>query len=140
MSRTNQTGIPRSALFAWGRVFGDKVMSDQRDTELILNAISFAAHAHDGQLRKDRCTPYVAHPFRVMTVLRIVFQVTDPELLAAAALHDTIEDTKTDRDELAERLVTAWRSTWRCCRRTNARKRSSANETILRGSPVRRRA
>lgn len=42
MSRTNQTGIPRSALFAWGRVFGDKVMSDQRDTDLILNAISFA--------------------------------------------------------------------------------------------------
>lgn len=39
-----------------------------------------------------------------MTVLRIVFQVTDPELLAAAALHDTIEDTKTDRDELAERF------------------------------------
>jgi (p)ppGpp synthase/HD superfamily hydrolase len=66
----------------------------------VLRAISFAARAHQGQLRKDRSTPYVAHPLRVMTVLLTVFQVDDPELLATAVLHDCIEDTTTDCDDL----------------------------------------
>lgn len=77
---------------------------NQTDVRLILDAISFAARKHAGQLRKDNCTPYVAHPVRVMTVLATVFRVEDPEVLAAAALHDTIEDTTTDRDELIERF------------------------------------
>jgi (p)ppGpp synthase/HD superfamily hydrolase len=75
-------------------------MTASFDTNMVLRAISFAARAHQGQLRKDRVTPYFAHPLRVMTVLATVFQVDDPELLATAALHDTIEDTNTDRDEL----------------------------------------
>ena len=70
------------------------------DISPILEAISFAARKHVGQLRKDNATPYIAHPMRVMTILATVFQVEDPEVLAAAALHDTIEDTATDRDEL----------------------------------------
>jgi len=79
-------------------------MMNQIDISLMLEAISFAARKHVGQLRKDNCTPYVAHPIRVMTILATVFQVEDPEVLAAAALHDTIEDTTTDRDELIERF------------------------------------
>ena len=75
-------------------------MSDSFDTNIVLRAISFAARAHQGQMRKDKLTPYVAHPIRVMTVLATIFQVNDPELLATAVLHDTIEDTDTDRDEL----------------------------------------
>jgi len=77
---------------------------NQTDVRLILEAISFAARKHARQLRKDNCTPYVAHPVRVMTILATVFRVGDPEVLAAAALHDTIEDTTTDRDELTERF------------------------------------
>ncbi|MCL4204055.1 MAG: HD domain-containing protein [Pirellulaceae bacterium] len=79
---------------------------NQTDISLMLEAVSFAARKHAGQLRKDNSTPYVAHPFRVMTILATVFHVTDPEVLAAAALHDTIEDTATDRDELIERFGT----------------------------------
>ncbi len=74
------------------------------DISSILEAISFAARKHEGQLRKDQITPYIAHPIRVMITLATVFQVDDPEVLAAAALHDTIEDTTTDRDELIERF------------------------------------
>ncbi len=74
------------------------------DVGVILEAISFAARKHVGQLRKDQVTPYVAHPIRVMITLATVFQVDDPEVLAAAALHDTIEDTTTDRDELTEQF------------------------------------
>ena len=70
----------------------------------LLAALSFAAQAHDGQYRKDGRTPYAAHPARVLLILRDLFGVTDPEVLTAAALHDTIEDTTTDWDELAEQF------------------------------------
>src|SRR5947209_16788114 len=68
----------------------------------VLEAIAFAARAHQGQLRKDRQTPYVSHVFRVCLILRQVFGVEDLRCLQAAALHDTIEDTTTDYDDLAE--------------------------------------
>jgi (p)ppGpp synthase/HD superfamily hydrolase len=70
--------------------------------DLVLRAISYAARCHQGQLRKDGETPYVAHPMRVLAILSQVFGVNDPETLATAALHDTIEDTTADRDELIE--------------------------------------
>ncbi len=72
------------------------------DLDLVSSAISFAHRAHRGQLRKDGVTPYAAHPMRVLTLMMRVFGVEDPEVLAAAALHDTIEDTTTDRDDLIE--------------------------------------
>src|SRR5437588_5760542 len=68
----------------------------------LLEAIAFAARAHQGQLRKDRQTPYASHVFRVCLVLRHVFGVEDPRCLQAAALHDTVEDTTTDFDDLQE--------------------------------------
>src|SRR5215212_5062604 len=71
-------------------------------TQLLLDAASFAARAHDGQYRKDGETPYAAHPFRVCLVVRDVFGFDDPHMLIAALLHDTIEDTTTDRDDIDE--------------------------------------
>jgi (p)ppGpp synthase/HD superfamily hydrolase len=70
---------------------------------LILDAASFAARAHKGQLRKDKETPYVSHVFRVCLVVRDVFGFDDPRMLIAALLHDTIEDTTTDFDDIEER-------------------------------------
>lgn len=75
------------------------------------DAIAFAAHAHRHQIRKDGRTPYAAHVFRVMFTVRDVAGITDPEVLAAAVLHDTIEDTTTDRDDLIARFgprVAGW--------------------------------
>ena len=77
----------------------------------LLEAVSFAARAHDGQLRKDRVTPYASHPFRVCLVVRDIFGFDDPRMLITAILHDTIEDTTTDYDDLAERHgaeIAAW--------------------------------
>src|SRR4051794_11135518 len=77
----------------------------------LLEAVSFAARAHRGQLRKDRETPYASPPFRVCLVLRHVFGVTDLEPLPAAVLHDPIEDTTTDYDDLAKHFgsrVASW--------------------------------
>src|SRR5713226_1440591 len=77
----------------------------------LLEAISFAARAHQGQLRKDNRTPYASHAFRVCLIVREIFGVTDPEVLTAAVLHDTVEDTTTDHDDLAKqfgRQVADW--------------------------------
>jgi guanosine-3',5'-bis(diphosphate) 3'-pyrophosphohydrolase len=70
--------------------------------ELIQQAVAFAARAHDGQRRKDKETPYVSHVFRVCMVARNLFGIADQRVLAAAVLHDTIEDTTTDYDDLEE--------------------------------------
>ena len=70
--------------------------------DLWRRAASFAARAHIGQTRKDEATPYAAHPFRVAMTVRQVFQCEDPECLAAALLHDVIEDTTHDYDDVAE--------------------------------------
>ena len=78
---------------------------------LVLDAIAFAARAHRGQLRKDGKTPYASHPFRVCLIVRDIFGFDDPRVLAAAVLHDTIEDTTTDFDDLAKqfgREVAEW--------------------------------
>jgi guanosine-3',5'-bis(diphosphate) 3'-pyrophosphohydrolase len=70
----------------------------------LLDAIAFAARAHAGQLRKDGRTPYVSHVFRVCTIVRNIFGFDDPRMLTAAVLHDTIEDTTTDFDDLKEKF------------------------------------
>ncbi len=68
------------------------------------SAASFAARAHRHQLRKDRKTPYVAHVYRVAMTIRDVFGCDDDATLAAALLHDTIEDTPTDFDDIDKRF------------------------------------
>lgn len=65
-------------------------------------AASWAARHHRHQLRKDHQTPYAAHPFRVAMTVRDLFGCDDQPTLAAALLHDLIEDTTVDYDDLAE--------------------------------------
>lgn len=61
------------------------------DTELLDKAIIFAVNAHHNTERRGKGFPYIVHP---MEAVEIVATITpDQELLAAAALHDTIEDT-----------------------------------------------
>jgi guanosine-3',5'-bis(diphosphate) 3'-pyrophosphohydrolase len=70
--------------------------------ELWQRAVSFAAARHEGQFRKDGRTPYIAHPVRVAMTVRHVFGVDDGAALATSLLHDLIEDTTTDYDDLVE--------------------------------------
>lgn len=66
---------------------------------LIDSALIFAAKAHAKQRRKSTDVPYIIHPVGVMMVL-VECSETDPELLAAALLHDTVEDTGVTLAEL----------------------------------------
>ena len=72
------------------------------DVGAILRAVVFAADRHRSQRRKDAAaTPYINHPLRVAALLYDVGQVRDGDLLVAALLHDTIEDTATRPAEIA---------------------------------------
>jgi len=71
-------------------------------TELLV-AVRFAAQKHQTQKRKDPdATPYVNHPIAVAEVLGRVGAITDLNILQAALLHDTVEDTATTPEELEE--------------------------------------
>lgn len=60
---------------------------------MILKAAEFASNKHKGQFRKgNRNTPYINHPIKVAYVLE-KFNISDEEIIAAAILHDVIEDT-----------------------------------------------
>ena len=61
------------------------------DTELLDRAIIFAVRAHAGTERRGKGFPYIVHPMEAMEI--VATMTSDQELLAAAALHDTVEDT-----------------------------------------------
>lgn len=68
---------------------------------LILRATQFAAHKHRNQRRKDaNASPYINHPIALANILRHEGKVEDAAVIAAALLHDTIEDTETSYEEL----------------------------------------
>ena len=81
----------------------DRTPSPQADA-LWQSACAFAARSHAGQVRKDGLTPYFSHPVRVALTLRQIFGCDDPVALTAAILHDTIEDTPADYDDIADRF------------------------------------
>lgn len=77
------------------------------DLALILNAADFAAEKHRDQRRKNGDVPYIDHPLAVARSLAVEADVTDPTVLAAALLHDTLEDTATAFDELVREFGAA---------------------------------
>lgn len=74
-------------------------------TEEILSKIeAFADHAHGNQMRRYAPDRYIVHPKRVMESCRRV--TADTTILAAALLHDVLEDTDTKRQEMLDFLKT----------------------------------
>mmetsp|Transcript_49562 Transcript_49562/g.124619 ORF Transcript_49562/g.124619 Transcript_49562/m.124619 type:complete len:218 (-) Transcript_49562:68-721(-) len=70
---------------------------------LLLRTTDFAAVKHKNQRRKDKAnTPYINHPVGVATLLSDVGGINDLNILQAALLHDTVEDTETTFEELTK--------------------------------------
>lgn len=67
---------------------------------MIVEAESFAEDAHSGQKRKSTNRPYILHPIQVMQIVKGLTE--DEEVIAAAVLHDTLEDTSVTRDDLVK--------------------------------------
>lgn len=71
--------------------------------ELVKSAELFAEKKHEGQFRKDGITPYFKHLENVVDELKSM-GITDDNILCTGWLHDTIEDTDTDYDEIHEKF------------------------------------
>jgi len=75
------------------------------NVNLLLEALECAADRHRDQRRKDRSqTPYVNHLITVANLIANVGGVSDPAVLAAAVLHDVVEDVGVTNAEVAERF------------------------------------
>ena len=70
------------------------------ETELLDRAIKFAVNAHSGTERRGKGFPYIVHPMEAMEIVSTM--TPDQELLAAAVLHDTVEDTGVTIDQIRE--------------------------------------
>lgn len=73
--------------------------------QMVLTAAAFAAERHRFQRRKDAdASPYINHPLELARILAEEGGVTDPEVIVAALLHDTVEDTETTPAEIEEKF------------------------------------
>ena len=68
------------------------------DTTLLDRAIVFAVRAHAGTERRGKGFPYIVHPMEAVEI--VATMTSDQELLAAAVLHDTVEDTDTTIEQI----------------------------------------
>ena len=74
----------------------------KHDTDLVTRAVEFAARAHDGQVRKGTEIPYIVHPMEAAAIA--AGMTADPEVIAAAVLHDTVEDTDATREQIEKKF------------------------------------
>ena len=70
--------------------------------ELVCEAVAFAAMAHDGMRRKKSKVPYILHPMEAAVIVGSMSD--DQNLIAAAALHDVVEDAGITIEEVEERF------------------------------------
>ena len=66
--------------------------------ELVSEAIAFAVKAHDGMRRKQSNSPYILHPMEAAVIVGTL--TDDQNLIAAAALHDVVEDANVTIEEI----------------------------------------
>ena len=66
--------------------------------ELVSEAIAFAVKAHDGMRRKKGAAPYILHPMEAAVIVGTM--TDDQDLIAAAVLHDVVEDTDVTIEEV----------------------------------------
>ena len=70
--------------------------------ELVSEAVAFAVKAHDGMRRKKSDIPYILHPMEAAVIVSTM--TSDQNMIAAAALHDVVEDTEITIDEIEEKF------------------------------------
>ena len=86
------------------------MVTSENDLKMLLKALAFAAHKHRDQRRKDvESSPYINHPISLASILCNEGHVTDTEVICAALLHDTVEDTDTTAEELEQEFSAAIR-------------------------------
>lgn len=69
---------------------------------IVKKAVAFAEEAHRGAVRKGTTIPYITHPLE--TAVIVAAMTRDREVIAAAVLHDVVEDAKVSEQELREQF------------------------------------
>lgn len=77
-------------------------MNNPSETSLFDKAAKFAIDAHHNTERRGKGYPYIIHPMEAAAI--VATMTNDQELLAAAILHDTVEDTDVTIEEIRERF------------------------------------
>lgn len=67
---------------------------------ILEKALIFATDAHKGQFRKYTGDPYITHPIAVSKIVATI--TNDEDMIAAALLHDTVEDTEVTLQQIEE--------------------------------------
>ena len=75
-------------------------MNNPLDTSFFDKAVLFATEAHRGTERRGKGYPYIIHPMEAASIVASI--TNDPEMLVAALLHDTVEDTNVTLDQIRE--------------------------------------
>ena len=82
-------------------------MNNPLETSFFDKAVEFATKAHSGTERRGKAYPYIIHPMEAVSIVATI--TNDPEMLVAALLHDTVEDTDVTleqiREEFGERVA-----------------------------------
>lgn len=82
-------------------------MNNPLDTQFFDKAVAFATQAHSGTERRGKGYPYIIHPMEAVSIVATI--TNDPEMLVAAILHDTVEDTEVTieqiRSEFGDRVA-----------------------------------
>lgn len=72
------------------------------DTQIVDRALRLAVEGHEGTVRKGTNVPYIVHPMEAMIIVSTM--TDDQELMAAALLHDAVEDTGITLDDIHREL------------------------------------
>ena len=75
-------------------------MNNPLETSLFDKAVKFATEAHSGTERRGKGYPYIIHPMEAAAIVATI--TNDQEMLAAAILHDTVEDTDVTIEQIRE--------------------------------------
>lgn len=82
-------------------------MNNPLNTQFFDKAVAFATQAHSGTERRGKGYPYIIHPMEAVSIVATI--TNDPEMLVAAILHDTVEDTEVTieqiRSEFGDRVA-----------------------------------
>ena len=75
-------------------------MNNPLETSFFDKAVKFATEAHSGTERRGKGYPYIIHPMEAASIVATI--TNDPEMLVAALLHDTVEDTDVTLEQILE--------------------------------------
>ena len=77
-------------------------MNNPLETTFFDKAVKFAVEAHQGTERRGKSYPYIIHPMEAASIVATI--TSDQEMLAAAILHDTVEDTDVTLEQVREQF------------------------------------